>query len=107
MARERSISDWEAERAVFGTAHDEVGGYLLWLWGLPDAITEIVAGHHRLPSEPAPTASPLVAVHLADELINTGSDQHLDPKRLAAFGLPDHLADWTSVREEIIGGNKC
>lgn len=107
MAQEKSIRAWEAERAIFGTAHDEVGGYLLWLWGLPDAITEIVAGHHHLALDPTLTASPVLAVHLADELINARSDQHLDEERLTALGLLDHVADWESMREEVMVGRKC
>jgi putative nucleotidyltransferase with HDIG domain len=107
LAREKSIPVWEAERAIFGTAHGEVGAYLLWLWGIPGAITEIVARHHRVQVESTLTATPLLAVQLADGLSNTGSDQHLDPQRLAALGLPDHLADGKSMREEVTGGSKC
>ena len=28
----------EAERAVIGTPHSEIGAYLLWLRGLPDNV---------------------------------------------------------------------
>lgn len=40
------LSDVEAEE--FGTTHARVGMYLLWLWGLPDSISEAVALHHDL-----------------------------------------------------------
>lgn len=107
MARENASTINQAERAAFGAAHDEVGGYLLWLWGLPDEITEIVAGYHRLAEDPTLSAAPALAVHLADELINASSDQHLDQERLTALGLLDHVADWESMRKEVLGGGKC
>lgn len=36
----------EAELAVFGNTHAEIGGYLLSLWGLPDSIVKAVTFHH-------------------------------------------------------------
>jgi len=107
FARDNLMRIWEAERTVFGTAHDEVGGYLLWLWGLPDAITEIVARHHRLAVETVLTAAPVLAVHLADELISASLGRDLDQEELTALGLAEHLPDWKSMRDEVIGGNRC
>ncbi|PWU00854.1 MAG: two-component system response regulator [Terriglobia bacterium] len=105
LAQEKAMATFEAEREIFGTSHDEVGGYLLWLWGLPDAITEIVAGHHRLTVDPELTGTPLLAVYLADGLVNAGGEHEVD--RLAALGLGDHLPDWKSQRDAIVGGNRC
>jgi len=102
--REQSVPILEAEHAILGTGHDEVGGYLLWLWGLPDAITEIVAGHHHLGVDPALASAPVLAVHLADELVNSSLDQDLGRERLAAFGLIEHLPDWKSMRDELVTG---
>ena len=36
----------EAERAVLGASHAEIGAYLLGLWGFPNAVVEAVAHHH-------------------------------------------------------------
>jgi len=56
----------EKERALFGTTHAEVGGYLLWLWGLPRTITDVVVRHHiRGPELPQPQDAASI-VHLAD-----------------------------------------
>jgi HD-like signal output (HDOD) protein len=44
-------SDWPAdaqEEAVFGATHAAAGGFLLALWGLPDALVQSVAWHHSL-----------------------------------------------------------
>lgn len=36
-----------AEREEFGVAHDDVGAMVARLWGLPDALGEVVSYHHR------------------------------------------------------------
>jgi putative nucleotidyltransferase with HDIG domain len=68
LADARNIPIHEAEQAVFGASHAEVGAYLLSKWGLPDPIIEAVACHH-LPSQSSDQGfSPLTAVHVANEL---------------------------------------
>jgi HD-like signal output (HDOD) protein len=37
----------DIEEQEFGVTHAEVGGYLLGIWGLPYALVEAVANHHR------------------------------------------------------------
>ena len=66
--REEGISVAEAERAVFGATHAEVGAYLLGLWGLPAPIVESVAFHHEPEKALSAEFSPLAAVHLANAL---------------------------------------
>ncbi len=41
----------EAELAVLGTSHAEIGAHLLELWGLPQALATAVADHHTPPPE--------------------------------------------------------
>ena len=91
----------EAEFEVFGTTHAEVGGYLLWLWGLPDAITEVAAMHHRLPEDAAQRNAPVVAVHIADALVNGRIDQDLDQPWLRAADLLDNLPDWLERSDQL------
>jgi putative nucleotidyltransferase with HDIG domain len=50
----------EAERAVLGTNHAEVGGYLLETWHLPEEIIESVRNHHSPVSKPHPRLSVMV-----------------------------------------------
>jgi HD-like signal output (HDOD) protein len=45
-AERENLSLVAAERAVLGTTHAEVGGYLLGLWGLPIALVETTVFHH-------------------------------------------------------------
>lgn len=91
----------EAEREVFGTTHAEVGGYLLWLWGFPDLVTEVAAMHHMLPSEGTPAAKPVLAVHIADALVNGRVEEDLDRERLRALVLEDRLADWQDFSDHL------
>jgi putative nucleotidyltransferase with HDIG domain len=57
-------SSAEAERAVLGTDHAEVGACLLFIWRLPEAIVEAVANHHSPAMMPSPKLS--VVAHAAN-----------------------------------------
>jgi HD-like signal output (HDOD) protein len=92
----------EAELRVFGATHAEVGAYLLWLWGLPDAVTDIVA-HYQAPNPHESTAS-LIAVHVADGLLNARPAAAIDQDCLKAMGLIDRLTEWQQIGEEIMQG---
>jgi putative nucleotidyltransferase with HDIG domain len=54
----------EAEKAVLGTDHGEVGAALLHIWHLPDELVEAVANHHQPVLNPRPRLS--VVTHLAN-----------------------------------------
>jgi len=71
LAKAQQIPELEAERAVLGVTHAEIGAHLLSLWGLPDAIVEAVAYHHVPMSLPNPRTSVLTAVYLASELVDS------------------------------------
>jgi HD-like signal output (HDOD) protein len=55
-----------AELQEFGATHSEVGAYLLWLWGIPDTVTEIVAFHHNPPL--GADLTPVAVVYMANEM---------------------------------------
>jgi len=101
-AKEEAIPIREAELAVFGTTHAEVGGYLLWLWGLSDAVTEAAARHHRPPAEPRTTPVPAIAVHVADAVVNRRLNQDVDRECLRRLGLLDQLSEWEAQGEELL-----
>lgn len=69
MARCRSkgVASFEAERALFGSDHAEVGGWLAERWGLPADIVEAIACHHR-PETAARNRALTSLVHVADAL---------------------------------------
>ena len=100
-ARERAL--YETEREVFGTTHEEIGGYLLWLWGLPDSVVEAVAFHHHPSASPDSSFSPMTAVHIANVLAQAGGDgrqavgNEFDSAYLARLGIADELAAWSEI----------
>jgi len=59
----------EKERQIFNATHAEIGGYLLWLWGLPMTLTDIVVRHHTAGPETNEVQDPAGVVSLADELV--------------------------------------
>ena len=98
--REQKLTARQAEMETFGTSYADVGAYLLWLWGLPDPVTEIVARH----PEPSPdlSAQPVVAVHVADALMDKQADHAtINVTCLKEMGLIDRLPDWEQLREAV------
>ncbi len=59
----------EVERRLFGTSHAEVGGYLLWLWGVPGRAAEIVSRHHISEPDTSGNIEPATAILLADQVV--------------------------------------
>jgi putative nucleotidyltransferase with HDIG domain len=103
----------EAERAVFGTSHAEVGAYLFHLWGLPEPLVEAVAWHHRPAECPGETFTPLTAVHVANALLQeadqpAGNIAGLSPDAayLDRLGLGERLPAWRELRDRVQRGSK-
>jgi HD-like signal output (HDOD) protein len=98
QAQTHGTTVWEAERALLGTTHAEVGAYLLGLWGLPDPIVETLAFHHCPSACPDQRFSPLTAVHIANALVDSteAGDTHaaLDSAYVAQLGLSERLPTW-------------
>jgi putative nucleotidyltransferase with HDIG domain len=101
QAQTQGTTMWEAERALLGTTHAEVGAYLLGLWGLPDPIVEALAFHHCPSACPDQRFSPLTAVHIANALVATedsteagGTPAALDSAYVAQLGLSERLPTW-------------
>lgn len=99
---QRHIPAREVELEVFGTTHAEVGAYLLWLWGLPDAVAEVVAHYQKPAVARAPGA--LIAVHVAHALSSEEPEQNVDLECLTTMGLIDHLPAWKQMHDEALSG---
>jgi putative nucleotidyltransferase with HDIG domain len=110
-ATERHVPMDEAERAISGVSHAELGAYLLGLWGLPDTIVEAVVFHHRPSKSLSQGFSVLTAVHVANALL--GADElepgaatvtPVDTAYLEHAGVADRLPEWrqlaAGMREE-------
>jgi len=71
MADDQHISDVEAEQAVFGFSHCDVGSLLVQRWGLSEHLEHAVFLHHEPDLAPmlAGDSEPLVYVtHVADQI---------------------------------------
>jgi putative nucleotidyltransferase with HDIG domain len=97
-----------AERETLGVSHANVGGYLLSLWGLPDAIIEAVVFHHRPGVCPAAHFTPLSAVHIAEGFETCGAftsmdavETHLDNEYIARLDLAHRIPAWTTIAQAI------
>lgn len=101
-ADQEHVSLAEAERAVLGVTHAEVGAYLLRLWGLPEEVIEAVGVHHR-PLAMVPALDAGAVVCIAEELATLALSQssspssELDDATLDALGV---LETVTAIRQE-------
>jgi putative nucleotidyltransferase with HDIG domain len=103
IARQKSKGTFrsEIELELLGSTHAEVGAYLLGLWGLPDAIVQAVALHHRPRDAPEKKTGLLCLVHVADALAYGFHPPHsvfrgapLDEQYVTDTGVNARLAAW-------------
>ncbi len=47
LTEAENVTSREAELAVLGVSHAEIGGYLLGLWGFEETVVLAVARHHE------------------------------------------------------------
>jgi putative nucleotidyltransferase with HDIG domain len=91
----------EVENEFLGSTHAEVGAYLLGLWGLPDAIVQAVALHHRPRDGHEKKVGLLCLIHVADALAYGFHPPHsvfrgapLDEQYVIDTGVSAKLAAW-------------
>lgn len=91
----------DAERAVFKASHEDVGAYLLGLWGVSDGIVEALAFHHHPRERCQDGFSSLAAVHVANALeeasdssMTGGRLTPIDAEYLTGCGLAKYLPLW-------------
>ena len=98
LASRKPLAFWEAEQEVFGATHNEVGGCLLGIWGLPLPVVEAVAMHHHPTRFLSDSFSPLTAVHIASALETARTFEEfqkgLDLQYLHELGLQARLPQW-------------
>ncbi len=104
MALDRDVPGWQVEQEFFGTTHAEIGAFLLGLWGLPDAVIEGVAFHHRPDQCVNQEFSALSAVHIADYLDHEEDGGELFATcpaladgYVASLGLTEQLHVWRKI----------
>ncbi|MEW6743056.1 MAG: response regulator [Planctomycetota bacterium] len=109
IVEEHDTSWREAEVAVFGASHAEVGALLLGLWGLPDGLVEAVAYHHCPDECLGRGFGPLTAVHIANALDDDRDTEHssnepppkLDRRYMGKLGLEELLPLWRDAYLDI------
>lgn len=88
---------FEVEQEERGFTHADVGAHLLGLWGLPPAIVEAVAYHHRPAAAHGPTMDAITAVHVASVLADERVLK-LDLDHLERMGVSDQtIAQWREI----------
>jgi HD-like signal output (HDOD) protein len=95
----KHLSDYEAERELFGVTHADVGAFLLASWGLPLPILEAVAWHHEPRRSLEGSFCLLAAVHAANAFAHlaSGMPASLDEGFFECLGLPDITQKWKTM----------
>jgi putative nucleotidyltransferase with HDIG domain len=109
QAVQRQLPVHEIEQESEGVTHADVGAHLLSLWGLPDAIAEAVAHHHRPALAEGLELDAVGAVHIANVLAhelhprNDGGAPHqgLDEELLDRLGVAPRLEWWRRLAHEL------
>jgi HD-like signal output (HDOD) protein len=105
--REASLTTYEAESAILGFDHSQVGGYLGERWRFPQAIVDAIREHHE--TQPITPSARLVQVSdwvthnawFSDGLNPTNSAHFMSPVPVGDLG----LCILTEVGKELVGRN--
>ena len=102
----RSYHDLEVE--CINCSHEQIGAYLMSIWGLPETIIHAVEFHHH-PSQFGQNGfSALTAVHCADAIASSvdpsplNRDIQLDRAHLEALGLSSKEPIWRTTFDEYL-----
>lgn len=96
QSKTEGIPEADMERELIGATHDQLGGYLLGLWGLPDPIVEAVALHSHPELSLNPAFSPLTAVYAAD-MLDRDQEPDFDMDYLKAYGVDHRVGHWLEL----------
>jgi putative nucleotidyltransferase with HDIG domain len=101
LAKKQNLPPCEVEERIFGTTHADAGAYLVAQWGLPPAIVQAIAGHHRPGATGQTQFSALTALHVANVFEHERAadkdgfvEPLLDMAYLEALGLHERVAAW-------------
>jgi len=100
---EHKCSNEDAEKALIGATHGEVGAYMLGLWGLKDVVVEAILFHHSPSKCHNPKPQLLPAVHFANCLYYKMHDNSnelsvpLDREYFEKSGISAKLDTWQEI----------
>lgn len=87
-----------SERELFKSDHDEVGGFALELWGLPERIVEAITYHNNPYVEENRRISDTTILHVANyfatDAANSSMGAKLDAHYLEELGVVDRVDAW-------------
>lgn len=91
-----------AERSEFGASHQEVGAYLLGLWGIQSSVVTAVSCHHSPGRFSVLGLTSVMTIHLADVLCSHGQHflfEHLtmDEVAINSLDLRDRIPGWRQL----------
>lgn len=100
LARSQRTGLWHVEMLDNEATHTALGGYLLGLWGLPDALVESAAFHHTPSQSSGANGNALAIVHVANAVVEAletarGPEQaEIDRPFLARLHRLERLPAW-------------
>lgn len=105
LARQRSDDSRmvDAERAVLGFTHAEIGAAVADAWKFAPEVARAVAGHHEPEAHPASTLTSLV--HVANALahvLDVVQDENALVPRLSEFSLGRLCLDWPDIKAVLV-----
>lgn len=96
-----------SERRALGGGHAEVGGFLVGLWGVSDAIVEAIAYHHE-PLQTATSCSPLTVVCAVHQFVSAAHGPQLEGLEgnhedyFRQVNVLDRLPAWRALTEQVL-----
>ena len=100
--------NWRIEQKHMNCSHAEIGGYLLGIWGLPNALVEAVVNHHQPGRQPGSELNLNIVVHVADALVHPKDPTNancvgnlLDRQTLKNLALEQKLDEWEKLVGEL------
>jgi putative nucleotidyltransferase with HDIG domain len=95
--RDNSAGLVDAESRIFGANHAHVVAFLLRLWGLPEEVAQAVQMHHSIGAVEVTSFTPLVALHIAQELAPGRQMANLSMDLVNNLGLESHISTWDQI----------
>ena len=102
--RDSGVTQTEAECAVVGAGHAQLGAYLLGLWGFPLVVIQAVAYHHEPGACPREGRLTSLIVHVANALAHDPCPPGglaglpaIDHAAIETFGSADCCARWVAA----------
>ena len=90
----------EPPLVVLGATNEDVGAYLLGVWGLPDLVVEAAAFHHAPSLVGLDRPAPVSTVHVTRADLEWPDDPHLDIEHLEAIGAD--AEEWVDVCRKVL-----